>query len=61
MDHDHMTSKEMLNYLVAKHYNDALQAKKEGKPVVWATSICPQELLETMDLNVVYPENHAAA
>lgn len=56
-----MTSKEMLNKLVAKHYDGALQAKKEGKPVVWATSICPQELLETMDLTTVYPENHAAA
>ena len=56
-----ITSKEMLNHLVAKHYEGALQAKKEGRPVVWATSICPQELLETMDLTTVYPENHAAA
>ena len=55
------TSKEMLNELVIKHYEGALQAKAEGKPVVWATSISPQELLETMDLAVVYPENHAAA
>ncbi len=56
-----LTSKEFLNQLVAKHYNDALTAKEEGRPVVWATSISPQELLETMDLTVVYPENHAAA
>ena len=49
------TSKEMLNELVIKHYKGALNAKTEGKPVVWATSISPQELLETMDLAVVYP------
>ena len=56
-----LTSKELLNQLVAKHSDDALTAKAEGRPVVWATSISPQELLETMDLTVVYPENHAAA
>ena len=56
-----LTSKELLNQLVAKHYDDALTAKAEGRPVLWATSISPQELLETMDLTVVYPENHAAA
>jgi len=55
------TSKELLNELVAKHYADAAQAKKNGKLVAWATSICPQELLEAMDITVVYPENHAAA
>ena len=54
-----LTSKELLNQLVAN--DDALTAKAEGRPVVWATSISPQELLETMDLTVVYPENHAAA
>lgn len=56
-----LTSKEFLNQLVDKHYKDAVQAKAERRPVVWATSICPQELLETMDLVTVYPENHAAA
>lgn len=61
MDTQKMTSKEMLNELLTKHYDDALVAKEEGRPVVWATSICPQELLETMDLITVYPENHAAA
>jgi benzoyl-CoA reductase/2-hydroxyglutaryl-CoA dehydratase subunit BcrC/BadD/HgdB len=60
-DEKKITSKEMLNQLVDKHYQSAIQAKKEGKPVVWATSISPQELLETMDLATVYPENHAAA
>lgn len=61
MDSKAMTSKELLNVLLSEHYDRAAEAKKEGRPVVWATSICPQELLETMDLTVVYPENHAAA
>lgn len=61
MDNKAITSKELLNVLLTRHYDEAAEAKKEGKPVVWATSICPQELLETMDLTVVYPENHAAA
>ena len=39
-----LTSKELLNQLTAKHYQGALEAKAEGKPVVWATSICPDEL-----------------
>ncbi|MEG0804089.1 MAG: 2-hydroxyacyl-CoA dehydratase, partial [Pygmaiobacter sp.] len=56
-----MTSKEMLGELLANHYAEAFEAKKQGKLVAWATSISPQELLETMDITVVYPENHAAA
>ncbi len=55
------TSKQLLNELVDQHYAGAAQAKKEGKLIAWATSICPQELLEAMDIYVVYPENHAAA
>lgn len=58
---DHKTSKELLNELVANHYAEAKEAKKNGKLVAWATSICPQELLESMDIITVYPENHAAA
>ena len=56
-----LTSKQLLAKLQAEHYAGAMQAKKEGKLVAWATSICPQELLETLDIDVVYPENHAAA
>ena len=55
------SSKEMLNDIQKRHYASAMKAKEEGKPVVWSTSIAPQELLEAMDLTVVYPENHAAA
>jgi len=55
-----MSSKEMLGKIIAKHYEDALEAKKAGELVAWSTSIAPQELLETMGIKVVYPENHAA-
>lgn len=49
-----MTSKEMLGQLMAEHYKSAQRAKSEGRLVAWATSISPQELLETMDITVVY-------
>ncbi|MDR3225198.1 MAG: 2-hydroxyacyl-CoA dehydratase family protein [Clostridiales Family XIII bacterium] len=61
IDESKKTSKTLLNELLDKHYAGALEAKAAGRPVVWATSICPQELLETMGLTTVYPENHAAA
>lgn len=51
----------MLDELLTNHYADALKAKEEGKLVAWATSISPQELLTTMGIHTVYPENHAAA
>ena len=56
-----ITSKELLGQMLDKHYEDALNAKASGELVAWSTSIAPQELLETMDIKVVYPENHAAA
>lgn len=56
-----LTSKQLLTQLSAEHYDEAMKAKADGRPVVWATSICPDELLKTMDLVTVYPENHAAA
>ena len=46
---------------MADHYKSAMEAKENGELVAWATSIAPQELLTTMDISVVYPENHAAA
>jgi benzoyl-CoA reductase/2-hydroxyglutaryl-CoA dehydratase subunit BcrC/BadD/HgdB len=55
------TSKEYLNELLAAHYDNAMKAHDEGKLVAWCTSISPQELLETMGIYAVYPENHAAA
>ena len=61
MVQEKITSKQMLVQMQADHYANALKAKEEGKPVVWSASIAMQELLETMGLTVVYPENHAAA
>lgn len=58
---DQLSSKELLSKYLAKHYEDAIEAKKSGELVAWSTSIAPQELLETMNIKVVYPENHAAA
>jgi len=55
------TSKIVLGELLEAHYREALEEKERGGLVAWATSISPQELLETMDIKVVYPENHAAA
>ncbi|MDP2854843.1 MAG: 2-hydroxyacyl-CoA dehydratase family protein [Smithellaceae bacterium] len=55
-----ISSKQILNDMISRHYKEALEAKKSGERVAWATSIVPQELLETMDIKVVYPENHAA-
>ena len=56
-----LSSKQMLNDLMADHYQSALDAKENGELVAWATSIAPQELLTTMGIKVVYPENQAAA
>ncbi len=56
-----LSSKQLLSRLIARHYEEALEAKSSGQIVAWSTSIAPQELLETMDIKVVYPENHAAA
>ncbi len=56
-----LTSKELLTKLTQKHYADAINAKKEGRLVAWSTSIAPQEFCETMGIEVLYPENHAAA
>ncbi|HAQ40868.1 MAG TPA: 2-hydroxyglutaryl-CoA dehydratase [Clostridiales bacterium] len=54
-------AKVLLNEIVAKHYQDAWDAKKRGEKVGWCASNFPQEIFETMDIKVVYPENQAAA
>lgn len=55
---DSMTSKEMLDILVAKNMEDARQAKARGDLVCWSSSIAPCEFMETMGIYTVYPENH---
>lgn len=56
-----MTSRELLDYYLAKAYDDARHAHENGKLVCWSSSIAPSEFCETMDVCLVYPENHAAA
>lgn len=58
---DKKNSKQLLNELLDKHYEDAMEGKARGELVAWCTSISPQELLTTMGIHAVYPENHAAA
>ena len=58
---DKKNSKQLLNELLDKHYEDAMEGKARGELVAWCTSISPQELLKTMGIHAVYPENHAAA
>ena len=55
------TSKQWVDQMLREHYEKARQAKAEGRLVCWSTSIAPQELLTTMDIVTMYPENHAAA
>lgn len=56
-----ITSRQMMQDMLKRHYRDAIEAKKEGRPICWSTSIAPQELLTTMDIVTLYPENHSAA
>lgn len=55
-----LTSKELVKQLTDEYYDNLLKAKENGKKVAWASSIIPQEFLEAMDIEVAYPENHAA-
>ena len=55
------TSKAWVDQMLREHYSKAREAKAQGKLVCWSTSIAPQELLTTMDIVTLYPENHAAA
>ena len=41
-------------------FENAHLAKERGEKVGWSASIFPQEIPETLGLNVLYPENHAA-
>ncbi len=61
MSEEKLTSRQYLNELNAKHYQDAIEGKKRGELIAWSSSIAPQEFCETMGIHVIYPENHAAA
>lgn len=56
-----VSAKQQLNELLDRHYEEAWEAKRNGRPVGWASSNFPQEFLEAMDLTVCYPENHSTS
>jgi len=61
MSDEKMTSRQLSAKLTADYYVGLHTAKERGKIVAWASSIVPQEFMEAMDIEVAYPENHAAA
>jgi len=56
-----MSSKEMLGYYIAESFKAANEAKANGKLVCWSSSVAPDEFCRAMDIEIVYPENMAAA
>jgi len=48
--------------LMEQHYRRALDAKREGRPVVYVTAMFPVEIVKAFEPHIatVYPENHAA-
>ncbi len=54
-------SRQMVNEQTAGVYARAWQAHESGSHVGWSTAIFPQEIIETFDIPVLYPENNAAA
>lgn len=61
METREVRAKDVLSALLDEHYEEAWQAKREGRPVGWVSSNFPQEFIECFDLAVVYPENQTAA
>jgi len=54
-------SRQMVNEQTSKCYEDAWAAKTKGEPIGWSTAIFPQEICETFEIPVLYPENNAAS
>ena len=50
----------MIGEQTATLFENARLAKEQGEKIGWSASIFPQEIAETLGLNVLYPENHAA-
>lgn len=48
--------------LMTEHYERAIKAKAEGRPVAYVTAMFPVEIVKAFEphLATVYPENHAA-
>lgn len=51
----------MVNEQAAKVYGDAWETAEKSEPIGWSTAIFPQELCETFNIPLVYPENNAAS
>lgn len=50
----------LLNEQTQELFENARLAKERGEKVGWSASIFPQEIAETLGLNILYPENHSA-
>lgn len=61
MPEEKIRAKDLLNRLLDQHYEEAWEAKRQGRPVGWVSSNFPQEFLEAMGLTVCYPENHSTS
>ena len=57
---DPNSAKYKLGKIASDAFADAIEAKKEGKPVAWVSSNFPVEIPETWGLATAYPENQAA-
>jgi benzoyl-CoA reductase/2-hydroxyglutaryl-CoA dehydratase subunit BcrC/BadD/HgdB len=49
-----------LGMLTENYYRDLANAKQEGRPVVWITSMAPVEMVYAFDGIPFFPENYAA-
>jgi len=56
-----MNSKQLLGHYIDKSFKDAQEAKKAGKLICWSSSVAPDEMCRAMDIEILYPENMAAA
>ena len=57
---DPNSAKYKLGKIASDAFADAIEAKKEEKPVAWVSSNFPVEIPETLGLATAYPENQAA-
>ncbi|MCQ2566915.1 MAG: 2-hydroxyacyl-CoA dehydratase family protein [Mogibacterium sp.] len=57
---DPNSAKYKLGKIAGDAYVNAIEAKKQGKPVAWVSSNFPVEIPETLGIATVYPENQAA-
>lgn len=54
---EYIPAKKRLQKIAADAYQRAWDAKKRGEKIGWCASNFPQEIAETLDVCVVYPEN----